>query len=149
MLGVLQGLGFGATFVDDSLDRSRAVLSLVGFSVGVAIAVVIVAALALLPMVLLRRTPLAPVVLVVAAAIGTAHAAAWILEGVLDADWSLDRFSDQWRVWPRNLVLALVGAALAAGVRALFAAWGSLRPVGPVADPVIERSADREPVPSA
>jgi len=148
VLGVLQGLGFGATFVDDSLDRSRAVLSLVGFSFGVAAGVVITAALALLPMALLRRTPLAPVVLVGAAAIGAAYASAWILEGLLDADWSLDRFANPWSVWPRNLVFALVGAALAAGLRALFAARGTLRPVGPVADPVIDRSAEREKVAS-
>jgi len=149
VLGVLQGLGFGATFVDDRLDRSRAVLSLVGFSFGVAAAVVIVAALALLPMALLRRTPLAPVVLVGVAAVGSAYAAVWILDGVLDADWSLDRFANPWGVWPRNLVLALLGAALAAGLRALFAARDALRPVGPVADPEIDRTAERETVASA
>jgi hypothetical protein len=149
VLGVLQGLGFGATFVDDRLDRSRAVLSLVGFSFGVAAAVVIVAALAALPMALLRRTPLAPVVLVGVAAVGSAYAAVWILDGVLDADWSLDRFANPWGVWPRNLVLALLGAALAAGLRALFAARGALRPVGPVADPETDRTAERETVASA
>ena len=149
VLGVLQGLGFGTTFVNDSLDRSRTILSLVGFSVGVAAAVIVVAALALLPMVLLRRTPLAPVVLVGAAAIGGTYAAAWILEGLLDSDWSLNRFANPWSVWPRNLVLALVGAALAAGLRALFAARGALRPVGPDADPPNERSVERETVASS
>ncbi len=148
VLGVLQGLGFGTTFVDDRLDRSRTVLSLVGFSFGVAAAVVIVAALALLPMALLRRTPLAPVVLVGAAAVGAGYAAAWIVEGLADADWSLNRFANPWSVWPRNLVLALLGAALAAGLRSLFAARGALRPVGQADDPVIDRTAERETVAS-
>ncbi len=148
VLGLLQGLGFGARFIDDNLDRSRAVLSLVGFSIGVAVAVVIVAVLAVLPMALLRRTPLARVVLLVVAAIGAMYAGAWILEGLVDADWSLDRFSNPWRVWPRNLVLALVVTAIAAGVRALFAARGALRPVGPTVEVDIEPSHDRETVAS-
>jgi hypothetical protein len=149
LLGLLQGLGFGATFVDDNLDRSRAVLSLVGFTAGVVVAVVIVAVLALVPMALLRRTPLAPVVLGVAAAIGAAYGLTWILEGVFDADWSLDRFANPWRVWPRNLFVALVAAAVAAGLRALFAARGSLRPVGSVTDAVSDQTFERETVPSA
>ena len=148
LLGVLQGLGFGATFVDDGLDRSRTLISLLGFSLGVEIAVVIVAALALLPMVTIRRTPIARAVLVVVAAIGSAYAVAWILEGALDADWSLDRVANPWRVWPRNLVLALVVAAVAAGIRGLFAARGQLRPVdgGPAA---VRDVTERESVPSA
>ena len=148
VLGMLQGLGFGTTFVNDSLDRSRTVLSLVGFSLGVAAAVLVVASLALLPMALLRRTPLAPVVLVMAAAIGGAYASAWIFEGLLDADWSLKRWANPWGVWPRNLVLALVGAAIAAGLRALFAARGALRPVGADPDPSNDRPAERETVAS-
>jgi hypothetical protein len=148
VLGLLQGLGFGARFIDDNLDRSRAVLSLVGFTIGVAVAVVIVAVLAVLPMALLRRTPLARVVLLVVAAIGAMYAGAWILEGLFDADWSLDRFANPWRVWPRNLVLALVATAIAAGVRALFAARGALRPVGTTVELDTEPSDDRETVAS-
>jgi hypothetical protein len=147
-LGVLQGFGFGATFTDDNLDRSRAVLSLFGFTAGIAVAVAIVATLALLPMGLIRRTPLAPVVLTVVAAVGAAYASAWILEGLFDADWSLDRFANPWRVWPRNLFVALAVAALAAGVRALFAARGSLRPVGSAIEPDSDRPAEAEMVAS-
>ncbi len=148
-LGVLQGLGFGATFVDDNLDRSRAVLSLLGFTLGVAVGVVIVAALALLSLALVRRTPIARIVLIAVAAVGAAYSGAWILEGVFDADWPLERFANPWQVWPRNLVLALVVALAAGGIRALFAAKGALRPVGSTPDPVNDRAVDRETVSSA
>jgi hypothetical protein len=125
------------------------VLSLLGFTAGLAVAVVIVAALALLPMTLIRRTPLAPAVLVVVAAVGAAYASTWIVEGVLDADWSLERFANPWRVWPRNLVVALVVAALAAGARAVFAARGALRPVGSAVESLSDRSTEEETVASA
>ena len=144
VLGLLQGLGFGATFVNDDLDRSRAVLSLLGFTIGVAAGVVIVAALALLPLVLLRRTPLAPGLLVIVAGVGALYAGVWILNGLLDADWTLDEFVNPWRVWPRNLVLAVVGIAAAAGLRAVFVARGSMRPIGQASDPSNEPSTDSE-----
>ena len=142
VLGLLQGLGFGATFVDDELDRSRAALSLFGFTAGVAAGVIVVAVLAVLPFALIRRTPAAVGVLAVVAAIGVAYSGAWILEGVFDADWSLDRFANPWRVWPRNLVLALVAIAIAAAVRAVFATRGSLRAVGENSDTTDDRSVD-------
>lgn len=149
VLGLLQGLGFGFTFVGDKLDQSRAVLSLVGFTVGVVVAVLVVAALALLPMMLLRRTPLAPLVLIAVVALGGFYAGAWILEGALDADWSFDRrFANPWRVWPRNLVLALVVAGIAAGLRTAFASRNALRPVGSVGDPATDESPERERVPA-
>ena len=148
-LGLAQGLGFGATFVDDGLDRSRTLISLLGFSLGVEVAVLVVAALALLPMVTIRRTPIAPAVLVAVASIGSAYAVAWILEGALDADWSLDRVANPWRVWPRNLGLALVVAAVAAGIRGLFAARGRLRPVDGPPAAARDDAAERESVPSA
>lgn len=135
VLGLLQGLALGERFVDDGLDRSRTLLSLVGYSIGVEVAVVIAAVLMLVPMVILRRTPIAPAVLVVVCAVGLGYSVAWIMQGLLDADWSLQRIENPWRVWPRSLILAILFSLAAVGVRAIFAARDQLRPVGPAPEP--------------
>lgn len=130
VLGLIQGLGLGLQFADDGLDRSRTLVSLIGYTIGVEVAVVILAVLVVVPLAILRRTPIAPVLLGVVAAIGAAYALAWIFEGLFDADWELYRIENPWRVWPRNLVVAAVVTLAAVGIRAIFDARGSLRPVG-------------------
>jgi hypothetical protein len=149
VLGALQGVGYGRAFVDDGLDRSRSVVSLVGFGLGLIVGVAIVAVLAGVPMFVLRRTPAAPFLLGAVVVVATVYAGAWILEGVFDADWQLRRIENPWRVWPRNLVLAGVVTLAAVGLRAVFDARGALRPVGDRTSGVDVPAPEREKVVSA
>jgi hypothetical protein len=143
VLGLVQGFGLGDIFVREGFDRSRTLLSLLGFTLGIEAAAVLIAALVLPTLLLLRRTPLAPVVLWLAAAVAGGYALAWILEGIADADWSIDRYARPWRVWPRNLFLVLLTTAIAAGLRWLFGVLGTLRDVSGSAE------AEDEPAESA
>jgi hypothetical protein len=129
-IGLIQGLGLGQLFVADRLDRSRPLLSLVAFSLGVEIAVVIIAALTLAPLLLLGRTRLAPLALFGGAAALSAYAVVWLAERIGNATWeTIDEFANPFRVWPRNLWIILLLTAALAGLVGWAGSRGRLRPL--------------------
>ncbi len=115
VLGLAQGLGFGMLFVDDRLDRSRPVLSLIAYNVGIEIAVLIITGLVFPVLLLLRRTAAAPFVLYGGSIVLSAYGAAWLLERVSDSDLAIERMANPVRVWPRNLWLMLLVIAASGG----------------------------------
>lgn len=129
--GFVVGLELGRVFVSDQLDRSRPAVSLVAFVVGAVIAMALVALFVGAPAFLVRRTRYATGVLVVVAAVLLGYSVAWTGERLLDADWPIEEFANPFRVWPRNAWFVLLAVAVAAGVRAIEARAGRLRPVGP------------------
>ncbi len=128
-LGLAQGLGFGMLFVDDHLDRSRPVLSLIAYNVGIEVAVLIITGLVFPVLLLLRRTAAAAFVLYGGAIVLSAYATAWLVERVGDSDLAIERVANPVRVWPRNLWLMLFVIAASGGFYWWTRSRSRLRPL--------------------
>lgn len=128
-LGVAQGLGFGLRFNELDLDRRQPVTSLVAFTLGIAIAVAILAGLTLAVLLVVRRTAAAAPLLYGGAAVIAAYSVAWLVERIGDSDLDIEQFANPWRVWPRNLWIAVALILAAAGLYSWSASRGRLRPV--------------------
>lgn len=129
VLGLAQGLGLGTAYLASSLDRFDGVMPLVAFQLGVEIAVVIVAALAMAVLLPLRRTLLAAVALYGTALVLCGYAIGWLIERVGDTSISMERVANPLRVWPRNFWI-VAGVVVGAGaLYGLAASRGRLRPI--------------------
>ncbi len=129
ILGLVQGLGLGTAFLASNLDRFDGIMPLVGFHLGVEIAIAIVAALTMAVLLPLRRTVLAPAVLYGTALVLCGYSIGWLIERVGDTSISMEEVANPLRVWPRNFWI-VVGVVVAAG--ALYgwsASRGRLRPI--------------------
>jgi hypothetical protein len=150
VLGIVQGLGLGWTFLQFDLDRSRPILSLVGFNVGVEVGIAVLTLLLFPTLLLLRRTVLAPAVLYVGALVVAAYGVGWIAQRAGLGDEFMDDVANPLRVWPRNGLILLVAMALAGGMYAWDSARGRLRPVegAPIEAPSASRDEPAEKVPT-
>ncbi len=145
--GVAFGLGLGAGFVFDDLDRARPVLGLVAFTVGAMIAAMLVSIFVAVPLLLLRRTRYITAIVVVMSVVFAGYAIAWAAEILANDDWPIEKFANPLRVWPRNFWFVLLAIALAAGIRAIEHRGGRLRPVAASVSPASEPAdSTREPV---
>ncbi len=149
VLGIVQGLGLGWTFLQFDLDRSRPILSLVGFNIGVEVGIAVLTVLLFPTLLLLRRTVLAPAVLYVGATVVAAYAVGWIAQRAGLGDEFMDDVANPLRVWPRNGLLLLVAMALAGGMYAWDSSRGRLRPVEGARDeapsPRLDEPAEKVP----
>lgn len=151
VVGVLQGLGLGEFFLADGLDRRRPITSLIAFNIGVEIGLIILATLVIVPLALLRRTRLAPIVTIGLGAALTGYALAWLLERLVNTDWPIEEVANPLRVWPRNLLFVAIAVVFALAVRRLDARSNKLMPVegAPSSDPSSRaRRPDRERTPA-
>ncbi len=128
-IGVVLGFGLGDLFIASGLDRSRRLLSLISYSLGVELALVVMAGLAFAALLFLGRTRAAPATLFGGAAVLSAFAVAWIGERLANDDWPIERVSTPIVWWPRSLFLMLLVVALCAGLAAWSSSSGRLRPV--------------------
>lgn len=146
VLGLIQGLGFGEAFTASSLDRNSSLLPLIAFNVGVEVGVAIIVALVFPVLLLLRRTFVAPIALFGGATVISLYAIVWLIERIGDVELSAERVANPFRVWPRNLWLMLVVAAVAGGIYWWTASRDRLRPLTPTESPESETIGDRLPV---
>jgi len=114
LVGLGFGIGLGSAFVDAGLGRRRSVLGLIAFEAGAVVAIAIVVACVVVPMILLRSTRWGDLLTVGLAAVLTAYAIAWLGERGLSEEWPIEEVANPLRVWPRNLwfVALAIGAAL-------------------------------------
>lgn len=129
IVGLLQGLGLGDLFLADGLDRRRPLTSLLAFHIGVEVALVIIAAIVIVPLGLLRRTRLAPAIGIVLGGALAGYGVAWFLERLTESDWPIEEVANPFRVWPRNLIFVAIAIAIAYGLRRWDARAGRLRPI--------------------
>jgi hypothetical protein len=128
-LGLAQGLGLGTAFLASNLDRFDGIMPLVGFHLGVEIAIAIVAALTMAVLIPLRRTALAPVALYGTALVLCGYAVGWLIERVADTSISMEEVANPLRVWPRNLWIVLGVVVVSAALYGWTASRGRLRPI--------------------
>jgi hypothetical protein len=114
LVGLGFGIGLGSAFVDAGLGRRRSVLGLIAFEAGAVVAIAIVVACVVVPMLLLRSRRWGDLLTVGLAAVLTAYAIAWLGERGLSEEWPIEEVANPLRVWPRNLwfVALAIGAAL-------------------------------------
>jgi hypothetical protein len=143
LIGIVLGLALGGSFVANGLGRSRLVLSLISYSLGIALAMVITAGLTLAALLFLRRTPIAAATLFGGAILISAFAIAWTGERIADADWPIEDVAIPIVWWPRSFFLMLMVVALCAGLAAWSSSTGRLRPriSGDVSVDDLERTA--------
>lgn len=129
VLSLLQGLGLGTAFLASRLDRFDGIMPLVAFHLGVEIALVIVAALALAVLLPLRRTVAAPVMLYGTGVALCGYAIGWLIERIGDTSVSMEEVANPLRVWPRNLWIVAGVVVAAAALYGWTASRGRLRPI--------------------
>jgi hypothetical protein len=125
--GLAFGLGLGAAFVFQDLDRSKPITGLLAFQVGAFVAALLVALFVAIPLLLLRRTRYVPAIAVVLCVIFVAYAAAWSGELLANDDWPIEKVANPLRVWPRNFWFVLLAVAAAGAVRSIEQRAGRLR----------------------
>lgn len=128
-VGVLQGLGLGAFFDAQGLDRRRPLTSLLAFHIGVEVALVVLVVLVAVPLVLLRRTRVSSIAAVGLGVILVGYGVAWLGERITDADWPIEEVANPLRVWPRNVVFVALAIAICAVIRRADARSERLRPI--------------------
>ncbi len=145
--GAAVGLGLGAGFVLQDLDRSRPVTGLVAFALGALIAAFLIAMFVALPLLLVRRTRYIVAITLAMSVIFIGYAAVWAGELIANDDWPIEQFANPLRVWPRNFWFVLLAIAAAAGLRAIEQRAGRLQPIAvPPPTPSAPADATREPV---
>lgn len=144
--GACFGLGLGASFFAQDLDRSRPVVSLIAFQVGAWIAALFVVVFVAVPLLMLRRTRFVTVIGVVLGAIFAGYAVAWIGELIVDGDWPVEKVANPLRVWPRNVWFVALAVAAAAGVRTIEQRAGRLRSVDSAPAAAVDPSDSLDPV---
>ncbi|HUS41862.1 MAG TPA: HupE/UreJ family protein [Ilumatobacteraceae bacterium] len=122
------GVGLGATFIAQDLDRSRPVTGLIAFQFGALVAALLVAVFIGTPLLLLRRTRYVPGVILVLSLVLLGFAGLWFGELLTNSTWPIERLANPLRVWPRNFLFVVLAAAVAGGVRAIEQRAGRLRP---------------------
>ncbi len=122
------GVGLGATFIAQDLDRSRPVTGLIAFQFGALVAALLVALFIGTPLLLLRRTRYVPGIVIGLSLVFLGFGALWFGELATDSTWPIERIANPFRVWPRNFWFVLLAVAAAGGVRAIEQRAGRLRP---------------------
>ena len=122
------GVGLGAAFIAQDLDRSEPVTGLIAFQFGAFIAALLVAAFIGIPLLLLRRTRYVTGIVIALSVVFLGFAALWFGELATNGTWPIERIANPLRVWPRNFWIVLLAVAAAAGVRAIEQRAGRLRP---------------------
>ena len=122
------GIGLGAAFIAQDLDRSRPVTGLIAFQFGALVAALLVAAFIGVPLLLLRRTRYVPAIVVGLSLVFVGFALLWFGERLTNSTWPIERLANPLRVWPRNFWIVLLVVAAAGAVRTIEQRAGRLRP---------------------
>ncbi len=128
LAGLGFGIGVGAYFIAQDLDRSRPVTGLIAFELGALIAALLVAVFIGIPLLLLRRTRYISGIVIGLSLVFLGFAALWFGELATNSTWPIERISNPLRVWPRNFWFVLLAVAAAAAVRAIEQRADRLRP---------------------
>ncbi len=131
LLAIGPGLALAEIALFFGIDRTRPVVSMLAFNVGVELALVVVVFLAAPTILLLHRTPLAPLALTGAAIVAVVLAASILLEVLADVSTPLTGLANSAVTWPRSIGLGVGLAAVAAGVHVLSDRTGRMVPLAP------------------
>jgi len=132
--GIFHGFGFAGLLSELGVGRGQRVLSLFGFNLGVEIGQAFIILLLFPALYLLRRTVYYPWLLRGGSILLAGVAFIWAIERIFETELGIDSILERFTRAPRVFVLVAIATVLAAGIRQVEAARGTLIPVDDGAD---------------
>lgn len=129
IFGIFHGFGFAGLLSDLGVGNGQRVLSLLGFNIGVEIGQAFIILLLFPALFLLRRTSIYVALLRLGSIALAVVATIWALERIFETSLGIDDVLEKFTRAPRVFVLVAIVTVIAAGIRQVEAARGTLAPL--------------------
>ena len=124
--GIFHGFGFAGLLSDLGVGRGQRVLSLFGFNVGVEVGQAFIILLLFPALFLMRRTVYYPWLMKIGSILLAGVAFIWAIERIFETELGIDSILERFTRAPRVFLLVAIATVLAAGIRQVEAARGTL-----------------------
>lgn len=129
IFGIFHGFGFAGLLSDLGVGNGQRVLSLLGFNIGVEIGQAFIILLLFPALFLLRRTSVYVPLLRIGSIALAGVATIWALERIFETSLGIDDLLEKFTRAPRVFFLVAIATVIAAGIRQVEAARGTLAPL--------------------
>ena len=145
IFGIFHGFGFAGLLSELGVGNGQRVLSLLGFNLGVEIGQAFIILLLFPALFLLRRTSVYVISLRIGSIVLAGVATVWALERIFETELGIDNILEKFTRTPRVFFLIAAATVVAAGIRQVEAARGTLAPI-PGEQGTAAQDAPRTPV---